>query len=411
MELSNRYLLFVLAGLGAMSCIYFLCLISMIHIAIPLSIAAIALLYKWMIPDNSPDIYLKRPTSWLMLSVFTVGLGIISQNAINAAEKHGGWDAWAIWNLHSHYLRSPDLWKMMFRNVENDHPDYPLFLPAINAFGARITPDKASLVIPFIISMIVTIAAPALVFVEFMKRNLLVASLALFLFAYNTFYISCGTSQYADPWLGTFFLAAMICMDHVKENKKYIAFSAAFLGCCMWTKNEGTILAAIFLLFYANRFFARQYLKLTLTGIALPLITLVLFKTIVPTSNDMVSGLNAHTLNQIMERERYVIIYENFFRNLKEHFPYFKGIFITYMIMCFLRRKWPDKQMNIVLTCLITYNAIYLLTRYSVEWHVITSQDRLMAQLMPAMVYAFALKFAGNSTQQRDQFSFKIMQN
>ena len=117
MELSNRYLLFVLAGLGAMSCIYFLCLISVIHIAIPLSIAAIVLLYKWMIPDNSPDIYIKRPTSWLMLSVFTVGLGIISQNAINAAEKHGGWDAWAIWNLHSHYLRSPELWKMMFRNV------------------------------------------------------------------------------------------------------------------------------------------------------------------------------------------------------------------------------------------------------------------------------------------------------
>ena len=409
MELSNRYLLFVLASFAAISCIYFLGLLTITHIAIPLSIAAVIALYRWLIPDNSVDIYVKKGTSWLMLSIFTVGLAMIAQNAISAAEKHGGWDAWAIWNLHSQYLRSPDHWKVMFRNVENDHPDYPLFLPALNAFWGRLTLDKFTLIVPFIISIIVTAAAPALVFVEFMKKNLLVASLELFLFAYNSFYISCGTSQYADPWLGLFFLAAMICMDHVKENKKYIALSAAFLGCCMWTKNEGAIMTGIFMLFYANRFFARQYIKLTVAGIALPLITLIVFKAIVPTSNDLVSGLNSHTLSQIMERERYVIIYENFFRNLKEHYPYFKGIFITYMLLCFLRRKWPDKQMAVVITCLIAYNAIYLLTRYSVEWHVITSQDRLMVQLMPAMVYAFALKFAGAGSQQQSQFSFKVM--
>ena len=288
-------------------------------------------------------------------------------------------------------------------------PTTPCSYRLLNAFWGRLTLDKFTLIVPFIISIIVTAAAPALVFVEFMKKNLLVASLALFLFAYNSFYISCGTSQYADPWLGLFFLAAMICMDHVKENKKYIALSAAFVGCCMWTKNEGAIMTVIFMLFYANRFFARQYIKLTVAGIALPLITLIVFKAIVPTSNDLVSGLNSHTLSQIMERERYVIIYENFFRNLKEHYPYFKGIFITYMLLCFLRRKWPDKQMAVVITCLIAYNAIYLLTRYSVEWHVITSQDRLMVQLMPAMVYAFALKFAGAGSQQQSQFSFKVM--
>ncbi len=411
MELSNRYILFVLASLGAISCIYFLCLLAVLPIAVPavVSAAACYFLYRWMVPDNSPDIYVKKRTSWLALSIFTVGLAMIAQNAINAAEKHGGWDAWAIWNLHSHFVQSPAHWKVMFRNVENDHPDYPLFLPSLNAFWGRLTIDKFSLVIPFIISIIVTVAAPALVFVEFMKRNLLIASLALFLFAYNAFYISCGTSQYADPWLGIFFLASMVCMDHVKENKKYIAFSAAFLGYCIWTKNEGAILAVIFMMFYANRFFARQYIKLTFAGIALPIACFIIFKSIVPNSNDLVSGLNEHTFSQIFEKERYVIIYENFFRNLKEHYPYFKGIFITYMLLCFLRRKWPDKQMAVVITCLITYNAIYLLTKYSVEWHVITSQDRLMVQLMPAMVYAFALKFAGAGGQQRNQFSFKVV--
>ncbi len=411
MELSNRYIIFILTAIGSISCIYFLCLLPALPIFVPVisSAGGLYFLYKWIVPNKSPDIYVQKKMTWVALFIFTMGLAILTKNALNAAEKHGGWDAWAIWNYHAHFLTSPQHWQQMFKSVENDHPDYPLLLPGINAFFLRLTTEKYHLLIPFVISIITTIAAPVLIFSEFVKKHLVVASLTLFLFAYNSFYVEIGMSQYADSLLGLFFLAAMICMDHALEHKKYIILSAMFLGCCIWTKNEGAILALIFFLFYADRFFASRYIKGTLIGLAIPLICFITFKLFVPVSNDLISGLGAGTWQMITDGSRYQIIYDHFIENLQAHFPYLKKAFYAYLILCVLRRKWPDKQMLVVLTCLAVYMSIYVVTRYTLEWHIITSQNRLMLQLMPAMVYALAIKFSKLRLSQPEQYSFKVV--
>ena len=158
------------------------------------------------------------------------------------------------------------------------HPDYPLCLSATLAFLHRISAEHYPLAIPFGFSFIIVMLIPVWVYLEQYKKNIIVAAAALFLFATDDFYFIRGLSEYADTLLAFFFLAALICINHAAENKKYIALSAAFLGCCAWTKNEGVVLAGIFALFYARTLFSRANIKYTIGGVVLPLAALLTFK-------------------------------------------------------------------------------------------------------------------------------------
>lgn len=395
METGSRYIIYALLLLGGISCLYFLCLFAGLPLFVPVLLVAglCYLLYRHVVPDNTPQAFEQKRTSWLALGVLTLGMGILTNSAVGVAEKHGLWDAWAIWNYHARFLVSPEHWRNLFLSNENDHPDYPLGVPSAVAFFWRLTPGKIAYLIPFVIAIFTTIATPMLLFAELYKKHFVVASLALFLFAYNAFFIRIGVAQYADPLVSLFFLAAMVCLDHVPEHKKYVAFAAALLGCCIWTKNEGVILAVICMTFYANVFFSRRYLKMTLAGLALPLLTYVLFHTCIVSANDLVAGLGNDTWDKIKTPFRYMLIREWFGHNLVDNFPYMKKVFYAYFIVCLLQRKWPGRQMIMVCTCLLAYMLIYVVTRYDLQWHLETSQNRLMLQMMAPIVYAMCMRF------------------
>jgi hypothetical protein len=52
------------------------------------------------------------------------------------------------------------------------------------------------------------------------------------------------------------------------------------------------------------------------------------------------------------------------------------------------------------------YMMVYVFSVDYLEWHLATSIDRLMVQLMPAMVYVIALRFANNRWLTRKQDIF-----
>ncbi len=395
METGSRYIIYTLLYLGGISCLYFLCLFTGLPLFVSVILAAVLcwFLYRQVIPDNMPGAFDRKNTSWLALGLLTLGLGILTTNALNVAQKHGEWDAWAIWNYHARFLLSPEHWRNLFLNTENDHADYPLCLPAANAFFWRLTPATLHYIIPFVLAIFTTIATPVLIFTEIYKKHLLVATLALFLFAYNAFFIQIGVTQYSDSLLSLLLLAAMVCLDHAHEHKKYVAFAAALLGLCIWTKNEGAIVAGICTLFYANIFFSRRYWKMTLMGWALPALTWLLFRSCVLTPNDLIAGLGNDTWQKINTPVRYTMIREQFRYNLIDDFPYLKNAFYVYLIICLLRRKLPGKQMLMVCTCLIAYMLIYVVTKQDLQWHLFTSQNRLMLQMMAPMIYAMCMRF------------------
>lgn len=326
--------------------------------------------------------------------LLVAALGLIIKKTYQFSEVNGEWDAWAIWNLHASYLTDPEHWQRMFLNIKNGHPDYPLGLPAFLAFFIRLCNGNGAELIPFILSFFITIVIPLFIYSEVLKKNIVIAGAALFLFVQDDYYLNRGVAQYADTLLGLFFLCAVACIYRAKENKRYILLSAFFAGAGMWVKNEGIVLAAIFILFNFDTFLAPKNLKFFFAGFILPAITVAVYKVRYSTGNDMVGNQGSNTINYLKNKSRYDMIYSWFKTNLNTNFYYIKiGVFI-YGLLSLLQKKFPDRQMLMLLTCLGVFMAFYLVTPNDLEWHLSTSQDRLMHQLMPAFMYVLAMRFS-----------------
>jgi hypothetical protein len=355
--------------------------------------AAMFFLFRWLrkLPFEEEERMGK-----FAFGVLLAGLVILTNKCYYIAERHGTWDAWAIWNLHAKYLSDPQLWKNIFLNTKFAHPDYPLGLPATVGFLSKLVGGFNELV-SFGLHFLITLCIPTLIFLVIRQRSIIFAGLALFLIATNDFYIMQGTYQLADTLLAFFFLCSVICINHHEEDKRMLILSAFFLGCCMWTKNEGVVLATIFILFHLPQLFTKGRLKYTAIGFALPLLTWLLFKLGYAPPNDMVDAQSRSTFALLSDKSRYKLIYD-YFRNNLQYFKDLQWGVAVYLLLCVWRRQYPDKQIVMIFVCLLAYMAIYLVTPYSLDWHLHTSQSRLMHQLMPALMYLLALKFSGSAS-------------
>ncbi|MBZ0099491.1 MAG: phospholipid carrier-dependent glycosyltransferase, partial [Taibaiella sp.] len=301
----------------------------------------------------------------------------------------GQWDAWAIWNLHARYLVDPVHWRNMFLNLTHAHPDYPLALPATVAFFNRLT-GGYNLLVPYALHFLIMLCIPVLVYAEVARKNLFIAILALALFVTNEMYITQGVAQMADTLLAFFFLAVFVCFDYAREDRQMIIVTSAFLGLCMWTKNEGIMLALVFMLFHV-RVFISEWRK-ALYGIGLPLAALLIFKLGYAPANDLISRQSAETINNLSDWVRYQQIYRSWIDTINEHYKSLKYLVVLYMLYCLLRRKLPDRRLLIILTCLAGYFMVYVFSHQDLDWHLFTSAHRLLHQLMPAVVYIVADK-------------------
>lgn len=388
MQSDSKHILFIGLGIGCISILYFLLLIPglPLWVSAPVIIVALVLLYRWLNGEYQPPV---QNSIWRM-AILAIGLVMIADKADGLAEKHGQWDAWAIWNLHARYVAEPVYWKNMFQNLEYAHPDYPLALPATIAFFCRLA-GGFYLLIPYTIHVLVMLSVPVLIYTEMRRKSLLVASLALLLFVTNDMYIIQGVSQMADTLLAFFFLAAFVCFDYARENRQMIILSSAFLGLCMWTKNEGIMLAMVFVLFNVRNFLFEW--RRVLYGIGLPLTALLIFKIGYAPANDLLARRSADTFNHITEWGRYQQIYRSWIATINEHYKTLKYLVVLYVLYCVLRRKMPDRRLLIILVCLAGYFMIYIFSHQDLEWHLFTSAHRLLHQLMPAVIYVFADKF------------------
>ncbi|WP_276134132.1 hypothetical protein [Polluticoccus soli] len=394
MQQSSRYIISIGAGIGCISIIYFLMLIVHMPFIVTALATAAALFFlcRWICatPFTEQEHFSKMSTYVLIAGAF-----IFVNEALDIAQKHGVWDAWAIWNLNAKYLANPDHWQNMLLNTKFSHPDYPLALPATVAFFSRLLGQFNHLV-PFAVALLITLCIPMLVFTELRKNSLLVAGITLLLFVTNEFYLMQGTYQLADTLLAFYFLCSLVCINHHQEDKRMLVLTGAFLGLSIWTKNEGVILAGIFILFHWRELLGRYRIKYTLTGIAVPIITWAVFKGLYAPPNDLVQQHNSKVYGYLVDPKRYQIVWNYFADNLK-HFTVLKWAVVIYLAFCAWRRTAPDKQVLMILACMGVYLMVYVVTTNDLEWHLFTSQSRLMHQLMPALMYLLARKLAGSN--------------
>lgn len=327
---------------------------------------------------------------------------------ISMNSKHGGWDAWAIWNMRARFLfRSGDQWKDAFSAIYAwSHPDYPLLIP-INISRGWNYLGNDTVIVPITIAFLFT----------FLTIGLMVSSLSYtrspnhgilagLVFMGFTKFIQNGATQCADiPF--AFYLLATIVLFYLddkakKKDHNYLILAGTMAGLGAWTKNEGLLLVLSVFIAYVlmtiSKISWRQYLKelrAFIIGLFPIVILLAYFKFQLVPSNDLVAGQAINTTTaRLLDLSRYVVVGKTFFL---EFFEILKGRIIIFpALFLFLGfsssrifKKNNYQSIIILLLMLSGYFMVYIITPHDLNWHLNTSLERLFLQLLPSVIFIF----------------------
>ncbi len=341
----------------------------------------------------------RMPSQVGILGLILLGL------SVNAYQKHvfpwGGWDAIAIWNQHAKFLTDDRHWTLMFeKSLSSSHPDYPLFLPSLIAFGWSAM-DKIHFIVPMLLGVLPLLGIITLLY--FSTENRLLGIFASFAILLDSGFIDQAASQYADTWMSFFIILGIHLIIHLRNKSINPVLVGFLLSASSWVKNEGLIfyiLAAIAVIF-DNRHNRKEIVRFLLGS--LPIITtLILFKLIWTPPNDMVAESDLSLINKLMSLERYQLIILFAIKTVKSGFVLIPGMMLVGLVYI---KKWSKKVTTsvVLLAVLLSiYFGIYLVTPKDLTWHLETSFYRLMHQAYPSILLCFVLLLEHNLGSPRD---------
>jgi hypothetical protein len=366
-------------------------------VTLMIGVAAALFIFLKKIPQTSKPLKL-RPTNYWVWGVMVVGFYYLVNGARTEAQPYGVWDAWWFWNYHAGFLASPELWKEAYTVTTSDflaqrvaHADYPLMLPATTAFFWRLLHTDSTLV-PFLIGFLFTLMVPLLLFLELQRKNLFVASVIFLGFAMNRGFMLTGVGQVADMPLAFFFLAAFVCMQHFRNtaDRRYLLLCGAMLGSCIWLKNEGLMLSMVFLLFHLPPLRSRKHIATLCAGLLPFLLAWAVFKFGYAPDNDLLAGQGSGALQRLTEGARYSYVWAGTKKMVNEFFPEIRTILLAWILLSIAARRFQLRAAGLFLCCIAGYTLVYVLSPHNTEWHVNTSVDRLLVQLIPAFIYSIS---------------------
>jgi hypothetical protein len=308
----------------------------------------------------------------------------------------GGWDARYFWNLKAKFFfRDPTAWQNMFSPVLAwSHPDYPLLLPGVVAWG-WICMGKEMLIWPAIVGLLFSLTIIFLIIWYLMfyvsKWSALIASSFLLIVETYRFW---STTQYADaPFCLWITLATVLLTLAFRLREKTLLFAAGFFsGLSAWTKNEGILfifyLTALFLimLFCSTEFKKNRRLAAIafLGGLLIPLLATIYLKTFLYTSGDYL-GTNrglSELLHRLFNRSNSAFIAQCFLV-----FPaaqtQWAGLWFFFALAILINwkswlRNWRWVTLAPILTMQFGYFVIIHLTPMELKAQVETALLRLM---------------------------------
>ncbi len=295
--------------------------ILLILLAILIIYIFISEIYKIIKIKNFPQISLQFI---LILLVLAIAMIFIFDRfwMISAENSHGGWDAWAIWNLHASFIYfGGDEWRNLFTEILRwSHVDYPLMTPSMIVFGWKILGSNSRF-IPMILGAIYTFGTIGVLYATLLYlRNYKIASLAVLVLGFTLTFIREGASQYADVPLAFYILCVFSILLIVTSRKnidyKLYVLIGILLGFATWTKNEGIIFVLTFFLVLGfkevlNKLFAWKVWGSILIGFIPLEVVLLLFKSIT-IGNGMVNSLSLQgIMSKLLNYERYKIVIKN----------------------------------------------------------------------------------------------------
>ncbi len=348
-------------------------------------------------------------TGSLLLAAVLAGAAFLSGALVF---PHGGWDAWAIWNLAGRFLFSgPADWRLMF-DPSIFHSDYPLLL---GSSAARLWMYRSvvDFYAPALVGLLYALGTFGLLLsLANLARGRLASRLAGLALLGSGSLLVIAPTQCADLPLGYYLLGALGMLGlHRKTTGTGLLLTAGiFLGLGTWTKNEGWLLAiAVLLGWLAPALLLREdrpalITRLRQTGwLLVGLAPLGLFSLIqkwfLAPANDLVAAQGGETLARLVDPARWLQIGREFGVMLFSLEPKYSaplGLLALLVIIFGVRRnafRQPETWTNLITLALVLggYFLVYLTTPHSLDWHLGTSLFRLYAQLWPSAVLTLIL--------------------
>jgi hypothetical protein len=336
---------------------------------------------------------------WGLLAMSFLGFLFASLN-----NPHGGWDAFAMWNLKARFLfLGGDQWRHLF-SVENRlHLDYPLLLSGFIARCWSYVGDDP-VVIPAIVAAVFTFSTVGLMYSTLVVlRGKSQGVLAGIMLLCNPSFIREGASQYADIPLGYYILlATVLVIFHGRENNKSsLALAGIAVGLAAWTKNEGILFVVAFAVAHLTTTLYTQGIRnyfsqlMNLSCGLFPVLAVVIFFKLwyAPPSNFIFTEGLGPALEKIFQASRHLII----MKYILVVFILFGGLLlIFYWGLAGL--KIEKKEISAIIFSIIMlsimlagYYFIYLTTAFPLDWHLGTSLNRVLLQIWPLLIFTFFL--------------------
>jgi hypothetical protein len=233
------------------------------------------------------------------------------------------------------------------------------------------------------------------------------------------FFITMGTSQFADIPFAFFVLATFVMLfltDRLPENPTGpLVLAGIAAGLSAWTKNEGLLFVLIVTISLAGMAARaggwRRSLSRTgffLAG-ALPVLAIVVyFKTQLSPTNDIMAGVSLAAVSaKLLDWGRYAEIARAFFVtgisftqgviDIRMGMTLNPGAVSVLLLVVFLgltgvrieeRDRGSILQVAAVLGLILAgYFLVYVMTPLDLNWHLMTSLNRLFLQLWPSVVF------------------------
>jgi hypothetical protein len=379
----------------------------------PLVVQTSRLIYRWLggrlHHKQHAGSFSCRPLSAFFIAAGSVAL--LGMIGVYRSKPLGNWDAWAIWGQRARFLtRAGEHWRDAFLPLFA-HPDYPLLLP-ITSVRACCYLGTESAWMPWLLGSLfafatVTVLTAGLCRLRSTSQGLLAGLVLLGTAAF----LREGAGQCADVPLSFFVLSSVLLLALAdgsdRPQRGLIFLSGLTAGLGAWTKNEGLLLVLVAPVAWclaarlSGRNAPRRELLAWAAGV-LPLLAVVaLFKCSLAHGNDLVEGQSwAATWPRLVDPNRYWLIVTG----LASAGWHVGKVFTVVLPLCWLllgpARRRPGGSIGLYTAAgvLVLMTAgdclVYLTTPQDLQWHLISSADRLLLQLLPAGLLAWFLYLA-----------------
>ncbi len=386
------------AGIALTSCLFFLAVALVPRLAVLLlgiEIAAAAWAAWDIFRRRKPSAVPAGPRAFPLNALVAAALALVLLIATGAmaaawqANPQGNWDAWSIWNLRARFLAGGTFasraWSPL---LSATHPEYPLltsaFVAQAWAYSHSFTP-----VVPIAASYLFLLALLALAtgaMAAWRSRSLgLLCGLAL---AGTPSLLHEVPAQYADVPLACYMAGAVLL---ALLDRPVLA--GIFAGLAAWTKDEGLLFLAVFLL--ASLLFRRRHMARLAMGAAPGLILALVFKlALARGTTSLLAASGPGLLHRLADPGRYGQILGAFAGEIGGMAWGWYHPILPLLALAAALRFDRERRRDLLFGAglgvflLLGYFAVFVITPNDLSWQLQTSLGRLLVQFWPILVLA-----------------------